>query len=226
MRNIPTFIICVLLFAYQASAQEKINLGIFAGSVTNKFVGDRTSDVAEVRFQFGNAYQYGIMVDYGLKSDVYLAFTPSFKLSKGNLQEINPDYVLNSDQSFITTKNISLHYLSLPLELKLISDNQHWQFFTGLIYNQLLSAKGKNTRTNETSDLSQAIKNYNFSAMVGLGYRLHIFKQLITLDLRYTQGLINISEGEQQNTQNLPRLKTTSVESRLTWVLPIGKKDK
>lgn len=225
MKPFLILFISLLWFRTELPAQEKMHLGPFAGSVTNQFVGDRVSDVAEVRFQFGNAYQAGLMVDYGIKPDVFIAFTPSYKLSKGTLQEINPDYVPNSNRSFIMTRDISLHYLSLPLELKLISDNDKWQFFTGPIYNLLLRARGKNIRTNETSDLSSAIKNYNLSAMVGLGYRFHIFHQVITFDMRYTQGLINITDGEQSNNQNLPRIKTTSVESRITWVLPLGKED-
>jgi hypothetical protein len=224
-------LICILLATALVSgsshAQEKMQVGVFVGSVTNQFVGDRVSSISEIRFKFGNSGQMGCMVDYSIKKDVSLSLHPSYKLVKGTLLEENENYdpETDDDEKFLATQDIQLSYLTLPLELKLISDNRHWQFFCGLAYGLLIEAKSRDIQTKSNSDISHYIENHNLSATVGLGYRFQIKKQLFTIDLRYAQGLMNIASGKYSKT-DFPRLKSTSAETRINWILPFGNRER
>ncbi len=229
MKNLSVLLIVFTIISVELSAQSHLRVGIFGGSVTNQFVGDRVSNISEMRFKFGNAFQSGIMVDYAIKKDVSLAIYPSFKQSKGTILEENLNYDpdLEMDDQFIETQHLALQIFSLPIELKLISDNRKWQFFTGLTYDQIIKATSVNIQSNQKSDISNVVENFNVSATIGLGYRLQIKNQLFTIDIRYAQGLVNVSNVKSDSsTTDFPRLKTTSAESRLTWVLPFGNRER
>ncbi|MBU2885863.1 PorT family protein [Gilvimarinus agarilyticus] len=213
----------VLTVIGSAAGQNRSNWGISVGSVSNKFTGDDPSSLSEYRFSIYTSYQVGALYEYAISSDVYLTSTPSYKQTGGTLWRENDAFDPNDEDSekLIKTAKLKLHYLSIPVYFKVISDNTKWQYSVGLVYEYLIHHHGKNIQTQQDIQLSNYIHSYNLSASVSLGYRFHIKQQHFTIDLIYAQGLVNITQDLSQNNNNeLPRLKTTSAETRFTWLLP------
>lgn len=211
------------LLLHWAKAQPTIHKGIFFGSISSRFSGDDTRDYTPLRFTFGHAYHGGLILDLEIKPDIFLSWTPSYKLIKGSIW--SPTTVATSNKDFVRTMDLKLHYLSMPLELKIISDNSKWQFFTGLVYDHLVKGTGR-LPGDQSYDLSKVIESSNLSATIGLGYRIKIKRQVFTIDLRYSQGILNISNGNKDiSDQNVPRIKTFSTDTRVSWILPHKKKE-
>ncbi|PIB34277.1 hypothetical protein BFP72_01940 [Reichenbachiella sp. 5M10] len=206
-------------------AQHSSNWGVFAGSVSSKFAGDQANSADEVRFNIHHTYQAGLMYEYGLKEDVLLNAQLAYKKIEGTVLTENKNYDPEDENSdkFIKTTEVKLHYLSLPVYFKIISDNGNWQYSVGLIYDYLVHSNGRNLQTNQSQSLVHYIRNFNLSASVSLGYKFHIKKQFFTLDLVYSQGVINLAESTTSALQDeLPRLKTSTAETRFTWVIPFN----
>lgn len=208
-------------------AHGQIQVGAYIGSVTNKFEGDDVSDFTDLRFNVNSSIGAGVVVDIPITSDVYITLIPGYKNISGTSYKSNPIYEFQVNNGLEPTAprykdvaDIKIQYIALPVLLKVISDNERWQFMAGI--EPAWSFKSDLTDLESSTDhkIGQHIRDINVSAIFGFGYRFKLLKQRFAFDLMYTQGLLNISSGYQIDIASVPRVKTTTGESRLTWYLP------
>ncbi|WP_422360266.1 outer membrane beta-barrel protein [Reichenbachiella sp.] len=205
------------------SAQKA--LGLYVGSVTNKFEGDRVTRLFEVGFRVHSSASAGLVFDLPIKPDVYITFIPGYKNISGTIYEANEAYDEQIDAGIevptvpktVDLSTMNLNYLALPVLLKIISDNEHWQFMAGLEPAWNFKASLKDLNTGEKEDVKHYVRDINLSAIFGFGYRFKIKNTRWAFDLMYTQGLLNMSHGQKVLEGVVPRVKSTTAETRLTW---------
>ncbi|MGL1886082.1 MAG: hypothetical protein OCD76_06175 [Reichenbachiella sp.] len=222
MKKAALFTLCIILLNISYSYAQ-FRSGIYFGSVTTQLEGDRLSSFSEVKFGINHSYQYGVSIEYAIKDDVAIAFTPSYKQQGGTMYEENLEYDEKDEESeqWLASEEFIFHCISFPAYLRLISDNKHWQFSVGVIYDYIFIAEGKNISTGETFT-PENVKKYNLSGSLNIGYRFNLFHQAFTIDLFYNQGVVNITDNFRNiNDDFLPRLKLSSGETRFAWILPI-----
>lgn len=203
----------LVLFSCDLHSQNRI--GIFTGLNSGKFSGD-----APGKFKYTSSLNMaiGLGLDLQLKEDIYLSFMPSYLNAGSKLQhpkEIDEEEILE-DSIFFEFKQFSL-----PIMLKLISDNKKFQFSGGFEFIFPLTLIADNTV--EEIDLMDDVNKVNVNMLFGIGYRIPINRNLLNINLAYSQGLTNIANTLDDPDSLLPRIRYTSFRLTAAWYLPIGK---
>ncbi|WP_420582843.1 outer membrane beta-barrel protein [Reichenbachiella sp.] len=225
MKNVKPYLLILFILIWASDLQAQKALGIAIGSVTNKFEGDRVSKFFDVGFRMHSSLLVGLVLDVPIKEDVYITFSPGYKEISGTIYEENEEYIDQIEQGieepnvprFIDVSFLEIDNLSLPILLKIISDNKRWQFMAGI--ETLWNFRSELTilDTGEQINVRSFMKSVNYTAIFGLGYRFKIKKARFAFDLMYTQGLNNMSSGRELPNGSVPRIKSTTGETRLTW---------
>lgn len=203
----------LVLFSLDLYSQSRI--GIYAGLNSGKLSGDSPG-----RFKYSSTLRMtiGLGLDIQLNEDVFLAFMPSYINSGSKLQ-----YPKEIDEVEVYQDSISLDFkqLSLPILMKLISDNKRFQFSGG--FELIFPVKLIADNTVEKIDLMDDINKVNLNMLFGIGYRIPINKNLVNINLTYSQGLTNLANNLDDPDNLMPRIRYTSFRLTAAWYLPIGK---
>lgn len=230
-KRIFYLLLFLLLFSNAIRAQQA--LGVYVGSVTNRFEGDRVSKLFDVGFRMHSSMSAGLVLDLPIKEDVYITFMPGYKDISGTIFENNEEYIEQIEQGIeeptvpktIDISFLELDFVALPVLVKIISNNTKWQFMAGIETQVRVKSNLELFNTGENINIDSYVKPINFSAIFGLGYRFKIKKARFSIDLMYTQGLNNLSSGQELPNGSVPRVKPTTAETKLTWYF-LNKKDK
>jgi len=211
-KKILHLILCLpLFFAISSSAQPY--LGIFGGISTSKLNGDKP-DKASYKRLIG--FTFGANFDVKLSKTVYLSFQPSFSQEGTKIF-----YDVSKVEEPVDSLKVRLNYISVPVLFRVSSTNQRF-YATGGIESAFL-VESYTVSRKKKSDLSETISDINLVAHFGAGVRFPVGSSRIFLELRYTQGLINLTD-EPVNTTYIPRVKTTDFRLIAGLELPLIKK--
>jgi len=111
--------------------------------------------------------------------------------------------------------------VTVPILMKLISDNKKFQFIGG--FEMTFPFKMTADNSAEEIDLTEDVNKVNLNMLFGIGYRIPIKKSILTIDLTYSQGLTNLANNLDAPDSLLPRIRYTSFRLLAGWYLPIGK---
>jgi len=189
MRRIRALIIAgsvvFSLCAYLLSAQVGLKAGVNFSTLSQKGAGLVTlSWEPAVGFTLGAYYTVNI--------NEYLAFQPELYYSKkgGKLE--------GGILGVVASKSIALHYLELPLLLKLKFPTQsriNPSVFVGPYASLKLSDSGEiKVLGLELKEELIGIKGSDFGLVFGGGIDFKIKDAIMILDIRYDLGLVNIAE--------------------------------
>lgn len=207
------FFSVLILFSFDLYSQTQI--GIYAGLNSGKLSGDSPEN-----FIYSSSLNMvmGLGLDIQLKEDIYLSFMPSYLNAGSKLQ-----YPKEIDEEQVYEDSISLSFsqISFPILLKLISDNKKFQFSGGfeLVFPFNFSAENTVEKIDLMDDINKVIVNMLF----GIGYRIPIKNNLLTINLIYSQGLTNLANNLEDPDSLLPRIRYTSFRLTAAWYLPLGK---
>ena len=221
-----TLVFLLLLILCTADSFAQINTGLFFGRIRSALKGDSRTDAFGVAFGHYDSYGAGAFLDIPIKEDVQISFQPGYKVHRMYLlQEIAQIGSFSTDTitqiAWVKNADFNLHHLSLPLFLKIVSDNTHWQFVAGIETNIPLKGVLKYLYSGEKVVLKDELNDISFAAVVGFGYRFRLFKNNFSVDAMYTQGLSNISTEQAIDPDYPSRIKLNSTELRLSWFLPL-----
>lgn len=190
-------------------------LGIYTGLNSGKLSGDSPGKfkyLSSLNLAFSLAY------DIQLKDDIFLSLQTSYVNASSKLQhpkEVDEEEILEDSIS------IKFHQIAVPILLKLISDNKKFQFSGG--FEMIFPVKFIADNTAEKTDLLDDINKVNLNMLFGIGYRIPINKNLLDINLTYSQGLTNLANNLNDPESLLPRIRYTSFRLTVGWYLPIGK---
>lgn len=213
MRFIRSIFLSFIFFLVQAQVMSQPEVGLYVGLNNSKLVGDGPP---------GGSYKYNrgflgfVNVDFRLSDYVKLSIQPGIRTGGANVAFRDPVLEAYKDSLKIHTLSICL-----PLFVKITSLNEKVYFIGG--FSADLPSRIRADNGVEKIDISDELSKINLTAQFGLGYHIPIHTTSLNIELRYLQGLVNLSNNKDDEEAYLPRVKTSAMQLIVGWQFPIRK---
>ena len=202
-------------FLIQIGAFAQIELGIFAGIDNGRLSGDKLTNT---KYKPKTGFIAGLSIDPQINDLISLSFQPGYIKTSSSIQV--PDTVANEYKDSI---RISVDYLILDIFIKIQSKSKRLYFSSGLEFGYGLSLVADNEL--EEVDLTDELNKWNISAVFGMGYKIPIKRSSLYFELRYTQGLVNMTKDDPVDEDNIPRVKLSGLKIVTGFQIPISKRN-
>ena len=190
-------------------------LGVFGGLNMSKLSGDVPADA---KYQTLVGMNVGANLDIKIAHNMLLSFQPSYSQEGTKLS-----YTLRGSSLPIDSISIRLNYFSLPVLLKITTNNERFYALAGIETGLLLSSS--KTIDEQEQELDAEVADLNLAMHFGVGLRIPIGFPRLFVELRYSQGLLNLTDDPVvQN--SIPRVKTSGMKIILGIEIPLQKTDK
>lgn len=211
MKNIRLLIL-LFLITTAGAVFGQFSIGAFAGLNNSKLSGDAPQKAKYKSLMGANV---GLVLDLNLNKTLVLSLQPSYSQEGTKLS-----YTLAGLEEPIDSASIRLNYFSLPLLLKVQSTNQRFYALAGIEAGFLLNSHVKSH--DEKEDINADVAQINTAMHFGAGYRIPIKKSILFIELRYTQGLVNLTDAAGDNSY-IPRVKTSGFKVFVGYEIPLSK---
>lgn len=206
--------ILLLLFLFPAVLISQTSLGFFAGLNNSKLKGDSPKKASYKSLMGLNA---GIYLDVQLHKIVFLSFQPSY-----SQEGTRVSYKVTNQDKAVDSLRIRFNYFSLPILVKITSTNKKWYALSGIETGYLLNSFIDNGA--EKENLNDDILKINVAIIFGAGLRIPLRFGRFFIELRYTQGLINLTDEPLEDTNSaIPRVKTSGMKLFAGYEIPLTK---
>lgn len=212
MHKPKLLIVCLILILFSSKSIGQPTIGLTAGVSTNKFYGDAPVDARYTTLMGAN---FGAFIDAKLANGIFLSFQPSY-----NQEGTKVSYMAPGKDESVDSIKIRLNYFSLPVLLKVTSTNQRFYALAGVETAMLLNSSA--TIGGQKGEIETDISEWNFAVQFGAGTRIPVGKPILFIELRYTQGLVNITD-EQVNNSYIPRVKSSGFKLMAGIEIPLIK---
>jgi len=224
MKLTRSFILIFLLIS-SIKLQAQVELGLHGGISRSSFHGDRL-DLDGLKPVPSLGYHASIDFLYSIRSDIFLGLSPTYHHIGMKLQtldtvfEISP-FSTGGQSVVIKTElkdsvNVRIDYLGIPVSLHVISDNGKFQFNTGIMVGFPVRNEFDN---GESKEDIKYLKEINISANFAIGYRIPLNKKHLSINIFYSQGLINIVKKKDELEDYQKRLKTVDFGVSLGYII-------
>lgn len=206
----------VLLFAAARDAAAEIRFGAVAGLNWSTLGGD-APDEAKYRRIF--AFAGGVAGEVRLTEDLSLCVQPMYVTRGADIA-----YNIGEDEPRDSLE-LRMDYVDCLVLAKVRTDGKRFYVSGGLGFAFLTKANLKNIRDGE-SDVKSLVKDYDLSAVFGVGYTMPARKSLLAFELRYQQSLLSIADSDELNSPTglAPRMRFSGVQLFLAVMFPgVGK---
>jgi len=191
-------------------------IGLFGGINSSKLSGDNP---ISAKYKSLIGANFGANIDVKLTNSIYLSLQPSY-----NQEGSKVSYTISGYDEPIDSLKIQLNYFSLPLLLKMSSDNERFYAIAGIETGFLQSSYVKSHDLKESA-IQMDVLQFNIAVHFGVGLRIPIgFPRLFT-ELRYSQGIINLTDEPLSN-NIIPRVKTSGFKLLVGIEFPLKKSSK
>ena len=165
----------------------QVNIGVLGGVNSSTFNGDSPSNGS---YTSGFGYNIGGIIDVYLFEDVILNFEPMYsKYSTFISYDVNYQY---EDYDSILIKTV---YTEIPINVKIVADNEVGYVTAGVSFAHLLDAKAKNQRSGAEVVIEEVFESYSIRVNFGVGAKFSIGVPIIFFELNYSQSLTNITNA-------------------------------
>lgn len=217
-RNHKILFVATSIFWLICLSESNLNaqyLGAYVGVNNGKIVGDLPSN-----YNLVGDYSLlgGALFETKIAKDVQISLQPGVIGSRMRLQVPNEE-----EDALVDSLVYKLLYLDLPIIFKIVSKNEKLYFSSGII----LAWKIKMLETGGTEevDISSQFKTMNVSVAFAIGYQIPIGRPKLYFEMRYVQGMLNISETDSQQ-DLVPRSKIRGVQLSTGILFPLSKSEK
>lgn len=215
MKKLKYFLLPLLLaFLFPAIVSSQTSLGIFAGLNSAKLKGDSPKYASYKSLMGLNA---GVYLDVKLSKLIYLSFQPSYSQEGTRVM-----YDVSDSDELVDSLQIKLNYFSLPILLKVTSTNKRFYAIAGIETSYLLDSYIKYKEGEEKEDLTSDVAELNIALAFGAGLRIPLKFGRIFIELRYSQGLVNLTD-EPIYKSEIPRVKTSDFRILAGYEIPLSK---
>ena len=208
------FILLVLIFS-AAWLFGQSSAGVFAGLNSSKLSGDVPKNASYKGLMGINV---GGFFDLKLSESISLSLQPSYS-QEGTRLFYDVPKVDEPVDSFL----IRLNYFSLPLFLKVKSTNERFYALGGLEAGFLTDHFASSHDVKY--DIEANVESLNIALHFGAGIRIPLGYPRLFIELRYAQGLINLTD-EPIEKSYIPRVKTNGFKVFAGLEFPFKKPDK
>jgi len=202
----------VVLLCLGASAAAETQFGVIAGLNWTKLDGDRPDKAAYNRAM---GYGVGLVGDVGLSKDVVLSIQPMY-VRRGT--DISFDVGEDERRDSL---EVRLDYIDCLIMVKVFADNDVTYFSSGLGFGFLTNAKLTDIRSGEEG-VKDEFQNFDLSLAMGVGFMIPVKRSVVTLELRYQQSLLNISDSDAELQDNglSPRMRSSGFQILAAVLFP------
>lgn len=206
-KSIPIFI---LLLFVSIGTYSQSYIGVFGGINNSKLSGDAPVDAK---------YKSLIGLNAGAQFDLKLSKATAISLQPSFSQEgVKLFYNVPTSAELVDSLSLRLNYFALPILFKITSTNQKFYAIAGVETAYLMS---KDLKSKDASqDLDIDIQEMNVSLQFGAGLRIPLGYPRLFIEVRYTQGLVNITDDPLKNNV-LPRVKSSGLKALAGIEIPL-----
>lgn len=195
VRSVATIMLFVFISIASFSQTSKFSVSINS-LITNFNYGNSNNSLEPYKknykgLQAGFSYQAGVTQKFSIVPELY------FAMKGGTLKENNP---LTGRKS-----TLRVNSLELPVLARLHCDKLYLNAgpYAGYNVGGRLKIDGTNTSSATTTKVTFGnsaadIKRWDFGFQAGAGYNFNLKQSILTLDVRYGYGFVNISHGVQR----------------------------
>lgn len=210
MNKSLVFILTIFLFSMSAIGQSYV--GAFVGVNSSKLSGDAPPEGSYRSLMGLNA---GAHFDIKLSKMTALSLQPSFSQEGTKIF-----YSVPGESELVDSLSLRMNYFSLPLMFRVTSTNERFYAIAGVETAYLLSKSLKSQKT--TDELNETIADFNVAVHFGAGIRIPLGYPRLFIEMRYTQGLVNLTDETFKN-NILPRVKTSGFKVLAGIEIPLKK---
>ena len=198
-----------------ASPAQAAAIGAILGLDRGAISGDAPPNT---NYGSGMGWIAGVQVDFHLTSDLALSLQP--RINHRSTELISADEE-SPDES---VADLEFDYVSFPLVLKLEAAGGRTYVAGGVDLAFLTSARLTGDGIDE--DIESLLHGTDVGALLGFGVVFPVGAPRLTTELRYVQGLVNLSnDSEGAALRNLPdRFHTSGWQLTAGIVFPLGKR--
>ncbi|MGH7495871.1 MAG: porin family protein [bacterium] len=218
MRKGVTLLFAFLPLLHGRTAIAQPALGFWGGLNRASLKGDAPEN-ASYGTRLG--LSAGVVGEFNLTKDVKLSLQPAYFQRGAKIAFEVPDQDEPRD-----SLQVKLDYYSLPVLLKVVSGNGKTYVTSGLDFGILSHAELSNLNTDEPAqDLKKFFQDVDVAVNFGFGAMLPLGSPLLTLELRYSQSLANLSKSEENpEASALPeRFRSSGLQLMAGLLWPLGK---
>ncbi len=189
-------------------------LGLFGGLNMSKLSGDVPS---KVKYKNSLGLNFGANLDLRLSETIFLSIQPSYSQEGTKIS-----YTLNGSSEPIDSVTINLNYFSLPVLLKITSGNERFYALAGIEMALLLNSS--QTIDDVEQELNVEVTELNVAMQFGVGFRIPVGFPRLFVELRYSQGLVNLTDDE-ITLNTIPRVKTSGMKIIVGIEIPLKRSE-
>jgi hypothetical protein len=204
----------LIFFLFNISIFSQTYIGATGGLMSSSLSGDVPEDAS---YSGKTGFSGGLIADFTLTEDIVLSIQPRF-LQKGTSVAYDVgEYELRDSLT------ATFDYASLPVMVKITSLNKRIYFSSGLDFGYLINSSVENIVDGSTQDVSNLFKTIDISATLGFGVNIPIGSPTISLELRYMQSLLNLSDisSDESGTTFPYRFRTSGFQFLTSILFPI-----
>jgi len=204
----------ILLLNLDTLAQ--VELGAYAGIDNGKLSGDKFSNT---QYKPSKGFLVGLSIDAQISDLISMSIQPGFASTGSRIQV--PDTISNEWKDSVT---IGVKYFLLPIYVKIQSKSKRLYFSSGLEFGYGLSLTASNE--NEEVDITDELNKWNLSMVFGIGYKIPIKRSGLYFELRYAQGLVNMTKADPAEDDYIPRVKLSGLKIVTGFQIPVSKRNR
>jgi hypothetical protein len=198
-------------------ALAQVDLGVIVGVNNSGLNGDAPS---KSKYTSNKGVGLGVIGEFKIAKDVKLSLQPMY-LKKGATIAVDVPGEKDPKDSL----NVDLNYISLPIMVKVVSGNGKTYVTGGFDVGFLQDATLKTIENGEEQDMKDSFQSLDVAVNFGLGIMLPIGKPRLIFELRYAQGVLNISNVEPEEDSLPPQFKTTGFQFFTGLMIPVGNRN-
>lgn len=175
----------VIMYLFNASLFAQAYIGVLGGINSSSFNGDNPPDGS---YTSGYGYNIGGIIDIHIFNDVALNLQPMYS-NYSTFISYDVDYQYEDYDSIL----IKSEYIEIPVNIKIVADNDIAYVTAGLGFAYLSDARAKNQRSGEEIVIDDRLESYIIKANFGVGAKFSIGFPIIFFEIHYSQSLTNIT---------------------------------
>jgi len=212
--GIKSTVLTVLLIITPLLVRSQ-EIGVLATSNGSDYEGDRPSGVRTVP-DFG--YAVGIYFDYPVAEGVTAGLQVGYQATRTIVRVRD----LNNPGQLKDTLDFRVNFLSLPLRVKISPVKSPKVYFVSdLMFNIELESETVDENGNELN-MDDLLKDLSLAMGFGIGYRFPIKSTILSLELKFVQGITNLGFYEESGIL-FSRVRTRGMHFTASFGLPLRK---
>ena len=202
----------VFLLCVSADLEAKARFGGTVGLNWSSLRGDAPEDA---NYNRALGFGAGLVGDIGLSKDVYLSVQPTYVRRGADISfDVGEDEPRDSLE-------VRLDYIDCLVMVKVMAGDGGTYVSSGLGVGFLTNATLADIR-GEEADVKDFFENLDLSVALGVGFMIPARSSLVTVELRYQQSLLSISDPDPLTlgSELVPRMRSTGLQLWVAVLFP------